>query len=396
MTHEDTKTILVMATLPDSLLNFRGQLLAELVARGYRVVAAAARVDAISRLSGQEIAGRLAAMGVIYRPVPLERTGVNPLKDLRAFFALLRLCRQYRPDITLAYTAKAIVYGTLAARLTGARKRFALVAGLGYGVTGHGIVKQDFTRRVANILFRAALRCATGALFQNPDDQQAVLESGLLRKGMPTTIVNGSGVDINHFAVVPLPEGPFTFLLIARLLVEKGIYEYVEAARLIKHDDLAAQFLLVGPLDNHYDGICEETVRGWEEEGVLHWLGLSADVREPIARCHVYVLPSYHEGTPRTVLEAMAMGRAIITTDAPGCRETVIEGVNGCLVPVKDAPALAQTMRRFIDDPSLAARMGYESRRIAEEKYDVRKVNNAIIAFIEGAAEGMTHAETPL
>jgi glycosyltransferase involved in cell wall biosynthesis len=191
-------------------------------------------------------------------------------------------------------------------------------------------------------------------------------------------VVNGSGVELQRFSPVPLP-GSSTFLLIARFLVDKGIREYVEAAQQVRRNNPRARFLLVGWHDDNPSSLGDEEVNGWVELGIIEYLGRLDDVRPAIAQADVYVLPSYREGTPRTVLEAMAMGRPIITTDVPGCRQTVVEGRNGFLVPPRDASALAQAMNRFIQDGGLAARMGHESRRLAEERFDAEIVARAVV-----------------
>jgi glycosyltransferase involved in cell wall biosynthesis len=191
-------------------------------------------------------------------------------------------------------------------------------------------------------------------------------------------VVNGSGVDVREYAPAPVPDGP-RFLLIARLLGDKGVREYAQAAKRIRAQRPDVVFSLVGWIDDSPDAIGRPELDAWVAEGALNYAGRLDDVRPAIAGCSVYVLPSYHEGTPRTVLEAMAMGRAIITTDAPGCRETVKDGHNGYLVPVKSVAALVEAMQRFIDDPGLAARMGDSSRIVAVEKYDVGRVNAILL-----------------
>jgi glycosyltransferase involved in cell wall biosynthesis len=187
-------------------------------------------------------------------------------------------------------------------------------------------------------------------------------------------VVNGSGVDVTAFAVAPLPTEPH-FLLIARLLGDKGVREYAQAAQRTREIYPQARFSLVGWLDENPDSISQAELDSWVREGTLNFLGRLSDVRPALASCSVFVLPSYREGTPRTVLEAMAMGRAVITTDAPGCRETVVNGDNGFLVSVKSVAALTVAMTRFLDDPELAVRMGRRGRYLAEQKYDVHKVN---------------------
>jgi len=219
------------------------------------------------------------------------------------------------------------------------------------------------------------LKRATLVFFQNHDDRDEFRGLGLLRTDAPVHVVAGSGVDTLHFAVEPFLSGPTRFLLIARLLGDKGIREYVEAARKVRATWADAEFHLVGGADPSPDGISENEVSNWNDRGDIIWHDHLSDVRNAIAKAHVYVLPSYREGTPRTVLEAMSMGRPIITTDAPGCRETVVPDVNGMLVPVKNSDALAGAMVQFLEQPNLIARMGIESRKMAEQKYDVHKVN---------------------
>ena len=195
-------------------------------------------------------------------------------------------------------------------------------------------------------------------------------------------IVNGSGIDTQQFEPAPFPDGPTRFLLIARLLGDKGIREYVAAAGKIRALGWDAGFHIVGGLDSNPDGIAAAEVASWTQGGIIDWHDTVSDVRPHIAAAHVYVLPSYREGTPRTVLEAMAMGRPIVTSDAPGCRETVRDGVNGFLVPPRDTGALVEAMLKFLEDPSLIGRMGSESRRYVVEKYDVDKVNASMLEVI--------------
>jgi glycosyltransferase involved in cell wall biosynthesis len=193
-------------------------------------------------------------------------------------------------------------------------------------------------------------------------------------------LIPGSGVDLTHFALVAPRILPVTFLLIARLMYDKGVREYVEAARSLKSGYPDARFRLLGPLDPNPMGVPRRVVEEWQREGVIEYLPETRDVRPFLAEASVYVLPSYHEGMPRSVLEAMAMGRPIVTTDAPGCRETVVPGRNGYLVPVKDSAALSRAMERFMIDPSMISAMGHQSRLLAEERFDVRKVNSEILS----------------
>lgn len=365
-------SILVIGGLADSLVNFRGALLAEMVRRGHEVIGCAAE-------DNPEIADKLAAMGVRYVPLHFRRAGLNPLSDLVLLFRLVKLLRRLRPDIVLAYTIKPVIYGSLACRLAGVARGYAMITGLGYAFMNGGGLQQRYIGKLASLLYRVALAGDAGVFFQNRDDLALFTNTGLLRDPQKALVINGSGVDTDYFRPAPLPAGPVVFLLIARLLKDKGIFEYAAAAAEVRKRYPDVIFRLVGPLDPNPAAIGKDQIHAWHQAGVLEYLGEAKDVRPHLAACSVYVLPSYREGTPRTVLEAMATGRPVITTDAPGCRETVTEGDNGFLVPVKDAAALAQAMQRFVTHPELIPRMGKRGREIAELKYDVRKVNAAVL-----------------
>lgn len=365
---------LLIAGFPDSLIEFRGALLDALLTCGMSVDVAAPDLPEDSAMRR-----RLEARGLRVHDIPLQRTGMNPVMDLATLMHLRRLMLQIRPDYVLGYTIKPVIYGSLAARLAGVPRRFALITGLGYAFTGsRGKGLRGVLRGLVQQLYRLALRGSDKVFFQNPDDQALFRKLRLLDASIPSCVLNGSGVDVGRFQTSRLPEKP-SFLLIARLLGDKGVREYAEAARLVRSKYPGAVFRLVGWIDSNPDAIRQDELEGWVREGTVDYLGRLEDVREAIANCSVYVLPSYREGTPRTVLEAMSMGRPIITTDAPGCRETVVEGGNGFLVPVKGVKELAEAMTRFVEDPELAQRMGSRSRLIAEEKYDVRRVNAVML-----------------
>ncbi len=367
-------TFLLIAGFPDSLLHFRGPLLDALLARGLSVHVAAPDLPV-----GSPMRQQLEARGLQVHDIPLRRTGMNPLADLATLLHLRQLMRRIRPAHVLGYTIKPVIFGSLAAWLAGVPRRFALITGLGYAFTGQqagGL--RGHLRAVIQRLYRLALRGTHKVFFQNPDDEALFRSQGILLPATPSCVVNGSGVDVAQFSVSPLPAAP-RFLLIARLLGDKGVREYVQAARVVRARHPEAVFGLVGWIDENPDAIRQQELDAWVAEGTVDYLGRLKDVRPAIADCSVYVLPSYREGTPRTVLEAMAMGRAIVTTDAPGCRETVVDGDNGFLVPVKAVDELAAAMLRFIEEPELATRMGARSRQIAEEKYDVHRVNAVML-----------------
>jgi glycosyltransferase involved in cell wall biosynthesis len=364
---------LVIASLADSLLNFREPLMVALQKKGFVVHVAAPDLP-----HGSVSRELLESKGFVVHEVSLSRTGTNPVVDLKSFLQLWRLMRKVRPDKVLAYTVKPVIYGMLAAWLAGVPQRFALITGLGYAFQNEA--SRGRIQKLVQSLYKAALRKVDKVFFQNPDDEALFRKKGLISQFSASCVVNGSGVDVSSFQVTPQPEGSPTFLMIARLLGDKGVREYVDAAKQIKKAKPDIKFSLVGWIDENPDAITQQELDCWISSGVIDYLGRLADVRPAIAACSVYVLPSYREGTPRTVLEAMAMGRAIVTTDAPGCRETVVHGENGFLVPVQDSEALAQAMHLFIDKPALQTIMGARSRQIAEEKYDVHKVNAVMLA----------------
>lgn len=362
----------MIAGYAPSLQGFRGPLIAALQARGLQVHVAAPDLPA-----GTSLRQALEAQGLVVHHIPLQRAGQNPLADLRSLWALWRLMRRVRPAYVLGYTIKPVIYGTLAAWLARVPRRFALITGLGYAFTAQRA--RSRLGRLVQRLYVLALARAHGVFFQNPDDAALFGRLGLLAPDAAVCVVNGSGVDVAAFAPAPLPAGGPHFLLIARLLGDKGVREYAQAAAQVRAQHPAARFALVGWIDDNPDAIAQHELDAWMASGTIEYAGRLQDVRPAVAACSVYVLPSYREGTPRTNLEAMAMGRAIITTDAPGCRETVVDGDNGFLVPVKSADALAQAMLRFAQSPALASRMGLRSRQLAEEKYDVHKVNAVML-----------------
>src|SRR5690606_30161438 len=231
--------------------------------------------------------------------------------------------RRLKPDFSLAYTIKPVIYGNVAAWLARVPARFALITGLGYAFQGEA-GQRSWLKRIVQNLYGFALAKVTKVFFQNPDDEALFYDLGILDLSNPkTVVVNGSGIDVDSFTVAHFPETT-QFLLIARLLGDKGIREYVAAANRVKQKYPEVCFGLVGWIDENPNAISEDELQRWIDSGAVHFYGRLSDVKPVIAQSSVYVLPSYREGTPRTVLEAMSMGRPIITTDAPGCRETVV------------------------------------------------------------------------
>jgi len=366
---------LIVAGFADSLIGFRKPLILALLDKGLSVHVAAPELT-----TNNKVISELHSLGVATHDISMQRTGMNPLSDLFALFSIFKLMRRIKPDFFLGYTIKPVIYGNLAALLARVPNRFALITGLGFAFIGEEGGARSKIRALVQGLYRFALKNTNTVFFQNPDDEKLFRELGILSSKANSCVVNGSGVDVSQFEVAPLDlNKPIRFLLIARLLGDKGVREYVSAAAEIKKSFPDTVFDLVGWIDENPDSITQTELDAWVSAGTVNFLGRLSDVRPAISDCDIYVLPSYREGTPRTVLEAMAMGRAVITTDAPGCRETVVDGDNGYLVPIKDSVSLAAAMLRFIENPVLIKEMGQRSRVIAEEKYDVHKVNEQML-----------------
>jgi glycosyltransferase involved in cell wall biosynthesis len=367
--------ILVVGAYSPSLVKFRGPLLTSLVGAGCEVYAAASGMT-------DDIQDELRNLSIVPHEIPFSRTGLNPISDLKSLFHFWRLLVRLKPDLVLTYTIKPNIWGAFAAHLAGVQS-IALVTGLGYAFTKTGNVsfKHKLTGRVAQFLYRRATNLNLRVIFQNPDDQRDFIASGCISDVEKLRIVNGSGVDLDYYRQAQLPATP-DFLMISRFIGAKGVREYALAALEVKQTHPLARFRLIGFFDDGPDSIPPSELKEWTEGGV-ECLGASDDVRPHLANCRVFVLPSYREGTPRTVLEAMATGRPILTTNVPGCRETVSDGVNGFLVPVRDHEALADRMRWMIDNPVECERMGDQSLCLVREKYDVDKVNRAMLQHLQ-------------
>ena len=361
-----------------SLINFRGPLISDLVASGVAVHALAPDYD-------DDIRKKVIALGAQPWDYRMVRTGMNPVRDCVDTFRLIGLLRQLRPDVTLGYFIKPVIFGTLAAWIAGVPKRVAMIEGLGSIFTassGSDRLQSRMLRWMVAHLYRIALMRSHKVIFLNDDDLSEFVNSQIVEKSKAFNL-GGIGVALEAWAVSRPITAPVTFLLAARLIREKGIVEYAEAARLVKMRHPETRFLLLGGLDPNPHCLQASEVKSWVSQGLLEWPG-HVDVHPWMAQASVYVLPSYYrEGVPRSTQEAMAMGKAVVTTDAPGCRETVIDGVNGFIVPVRDATALAQALLRFVENPSLIESMGIESRRLAEIRFDAKTVNARLMEILE-------------
>jgi glycosyltransferase involved in cell wall biosynthesis len=354
------RKILISVNAAWNLVNFRAGLIRSLVARGYEVVAVA---------PPDEYAPRLEKLGCRYVPLPMDNKGTHPGRDMQLLWRFLRLLRHERPDVFLGYTVKPNIYGSLAAH--------ALNIPVINNVAGLGAVfaKDSWLTSLVRLLYRLAFAKSRQVFFQNDDDLRAFVEAGLVGPGQADR-VRGSGIDLQHFSqVLPFPqEGrKFRFLLVARLLWDKGVGEYVAAARSIKQRISGVEFWLLGFLEvQNPAAIPREQIDSWVAEGVITYLGAAADVRPHIAAADCIVLPSYYrEGVPRSLLEAAAIGRAIVTTNTVGCRDTVEDGVSGLLCRPRDVADLAEKLERMVVlSPEARAEMGRRGREKMEREFD--------------------------
>ncbi len=310
----------------------------------------------------------LEAEGIHFRFYPLDRKGYNPFRDIQTFLAIRRILREEEADILFAATIKPVIYGCFAARVAGCKRVFAVITGLGYAFEADTWAKR-FLRKLVRTLYRLALPVTEKIFFQNTADAEAFSQAGLQLEGR-AVFCAGVGVDTVRFALESPVYAPVTFVLVARLLWAKGIEEYIKAARVLASSYPNARFWLLGPEEEGVGAVSRECLQEWLDEGNVLWLGAVDDVRPVLAQASVVVLPSWREGMPTAILEAMSMGRAVVVSDVPGCREVVAEGINGFLVPPRDAYALALGMEKFLRTPDLIARMGAEGRRRAVEEFD--------------------------
>ncbi len=369
------KRVMLIASHAPSLVIFRSHLIGSLVARGHDVLCLAPDYS-------EEVRTQLLAMGAKTADYPLSRRGLNPLHDLESLRALLAQMRSFRPDVVMGYTPKPAIYGSIAARLARVPRIVPMITGLGYSFLGRSR-RERAVQFVSKKLYARALRSSHSAIFHNRDDQRQLLKYNVIPSGLTTHVVGGSGVNLAEFAETPLPAttNGLTFLMIARLLKYKGVVEFCEAARMVRKSWPNSRFVLVGPEELGPGGLSAAQLAQWQD--CVTYVGPQTDVRPYLSQCHVFVLPSHDgEGLPRTVLEAMAVGRPIITTDARGCRETVDERVNGCLVPVGDAKALAEAMSSFLRRPDLLPAMARASRQKVVRLFDVEIVTRDMLGVL--------------
>lgn len=372
--------IAIIGNSAESMLNFRASLIRRLVDSGCRVIAFAPDYCSQTR-------DAVAELGAKPYDFFLDRSGMNPLADIKTLISLCASIAKLKPHGTLCYFIKPAIYGTLAAFFCRVRQRVVMLEGLGYGFAdkGHSLKHRAMATTLKGLL-RVALMKATKTLVLN-DDDRTILTQVVSIPSDRVINIGGIGVELGDFEPAPVREQVTTFAMAARLIVEKGVYQYIEAARIIRQLRDDVQFLLLGGIDDNPNALAASEVQTWNDEGIVCWPGRVDDVQAWLRQADVFVLPSfYREGVPRSIQEAMALGRPIITTDHVGCRDTVEAGVNGLLIPIRDVPALVSAMRYFLDNPGVAQNMGRESRLLAEQRFDAVNADNLIIRMLGVAA----------
>ena len=380
--HPQSPHVVVVGNQADTMLRFRGTLLTHLIARG-------AKVTVLCPAGTPAERNAIRDLGVDHVIVErMSRSSLNPLHDLRLLVELARIMRERAPGHVMSYFLKPAVYGTLAAWWAGVPRRIAMIEGLGFafsGEAGRASRRRRLARAFVTSLLRLALRKAHKVIVLNRDDAALLRD----RCGVPATRIaqiDGIGVDMEEFAQQPPAGPPATFCLAARLIREKGVADFVEAARAIKQDAPDTEFILLGDVDGSPNSISRHEVEQWVAAGLVSWPGKVEDVRPYYARSSAFVLPSFYgEGLPRSIMEAMAMGRAVVTTTAPGCRDSVTDGVSGIIIPPNDVQALTAALRRFLEDPLLAARLGDAAASEARQRYDHRRQDALVADLILGS-----------
>ncbi|RZL51232.1 MAG: glycosyltransferase family 1 protein [Pedobacter sp.] len=372
------QTVLVVCDSPKSLIDFRGKLIQEMAMKHHVVVFTPTIKQDYLRI-------RLNAMNITIYENELEGSRVTVYGDLKFIFKLGRLILKVKPDVVFPYTFKPVIYASMISRMCRVKQIVPMLTGLGYNFTSDR--KRNWVSRITSGLLKISLINKSGmkVVFQNGDDYKTLVEQKIISTQHKCFIVNGSGVDLDHYKYTLPKTDPITFLMISRLINAKGIKEFYGAALSVKKKFPEVKCILIGAYDNNIDSISPELFHQITTDGTIDYLGEVHDVRPYIINSSVVVLPSYYgEGIPRCLLEAMAMGRAIITCESVGCRETVstIKPINGFLVPIKDIDALAEKMEEFILNKSLIEIYGLNGLLIAKEKFDVEIINKQMLQIM--------------
>lgn len=370
--------IAIVGTTAQSIFGFRLDLIKMLISKNYKVYAFATDYT-------EDNKEKLDEMGVVPVDYTLSRSGLNPLNDLICVIKLILYIKKINPDVVFSYFSKPSIYGTLAAHFCGVKKIYAMLEGLGYLFTEqpNGQKLKDKILKLIQInLYKFSFKKLDGLILLNNDDKKDLIEKYNI-KVKNVLVLGGIGLDLEHYYKSTPPLSPVSFIFVGRLLVEKGVYEFLAAARIIKDKYPCVQFNIIGDIDEGNPGsLTKKELNILLKDNIINYHGYVNNVAEWIAKSSVFVLPSYREGFPRSTQEAMAIGRAVITTDVPGCRDTVQRGVNGFIVERWSSHALAESIEKIIKNPFLIEKMGESSYLIAKDKYDAHRVNIRLLRFI--------------
>ena len=360
--------VVISASKGNSLIGFRGKLITEWIKHDCEVICTSIE-------DKDEMESAIKDLGASYRQIKGNRTGTGFLEGIKMIRDYKIMFREEQPDIAFLYMSKPIAFGGIGAILSHVKHIYVFVTGLEIAFYSKG-VKNAIVRFVLKTLFRFVHKRADKVFFMNQDDYNAFLKMGLVKKEQ-ARFVNGSGIDLNHYSPKPMPEID-SVGMVGRLVWSKGVGEFIEAAKIVHESHPDVEFFIVGGYDKNPESLTEKEIDCINKQGDIKLYGYQNDVRPFVEKCSIFVLPSYHEGNGRSIVEAEAMGRPIVTTQAPGCRETVEDGVNGFLVPVKDGKRLAEAINKLLDNPDLKKKMAKESVRVSK-KFDVNEVNRIFL-----------------
>lgn len=359
-----TKRLLFVVNVDWFFVSHRLPIALAAIRQGYEVHLACALTDKAEQLE---------ALGIKVHSVPLSRSGTSVQSELKCFYHIYQLVKQIQPEVIHMVTIKPVLYAGIASRLLSVKTRVASISGLGFVFIAQGI-KATIMRGMIARLYRLALnRENTQVIFQNPNDRDLFLKQSIIKSNQ-VTMIRGSGVSLEHYQVQPEPAGTPVVMLVARLLTDKGVLEFVEAARLLKVTQTEVRMVLVGDTDENPKSVSGTQLEEWTKQGIVEHWGYSTNVAETMAKSHIVVLPSYREGLPKSLIEAAACGRAVITTDVPGCRDAITPDVTGLLIPVKNAPALVKAIEQLLENSSMRQQMGRAGRALAEQAFTIENV----------------------
>lgn len=367
------KKILMIGPKTNTMVNFRGDLMCDIVKRGYDVVVVTPEDDCRDFFENN---------GIKLRLTNLKKNSLSVINSVAYFNNLKKIIKEEKPDAVFSYTIKPVIFGSVAAKRAGVKRIYSLICGLGLLFCSDS-VKIKALRVVCGKMYKHALRNNTKVIFQNQDDIDEFVKRGYVKKNQ-CELVNGSGVNLKKFSRNKIPKGPVSFLMVSRFLKEKGAMEYFEAAKMVKEKYPDVKFAYIGAIDKNKNAIDLDYMKPYIDAGVVEYVPETNEVEKYVAKCSVFVLPSYYrEGIPKTLLEATAMGRPIITTNTPGCRETVVVGKNGLFAKTKNSRDLANRMIEMIKNKDNLQKMGDESYKLCLEKFTIDIINNRMMEIME-------------